>query len=391
MNLTTSLNLENPKIKEKTKKPENEKQLKKIEMTFATQLESKELISKQNDELLLKENPRRYVLFPIKYRDIYNFYNCAKFSYWLPEEVSKLSEDIKHWNSKMTPDEKHFIEHILAFFAASDGIVNENLTQNFSNEVQIPEARNFYDIQIAMEGIHNESYSLIIDTYIGSDEVKKEELLNAVENFPAIKKKAEWAKSWINRERSFAERLIAFAIVEGLFFSGSFCAVFWLKIRGILPGLVTFNELISRDEGLHLLFACLLFVKYIKNKPTQRLVEEIMKQAVSDEKEFIIESLPCKLIGMNSELMSKYIEYVADYIMINLGYKKIYNTPCPFPWMEMISMQRKTNFFEGNVSEYSKKKFFHIYEQLLKEKMAYTNDSTRIALLKPGQFSTNFN
>jgi len=302
-------------------------------------------------EPLLQENPHRYVYFPIEYPDIHHMYKKAVASFWTAEEV-KLDKDMKDW-IKLTDDEKHFIKHILAFFAASDGIVLENLGMRFMSEVQLPEARAFYGFQIAVENIHSEMYSLLIDTYI-KDSEEKAYLFNAIENIPSIKKKAEWAIKWINDDVSnFPTRLVAFACVEGIFFSGSFCAIFWLKKRGLMPGLTVSNEFISRDEGLHTDFAVLLYGMVI-NKLDEETIHSIISEAVSIEKEFIIESIPCAMIGMNSTLMSEYIEFVADRLLSQLGYSKIYNTQNPFDFMELISIENKTNFFEERVTSYSK-------------------------------------
>jgi ribonucleotide reductase beta subunit family protein with ferritin-like domain len=302
------------------------------------------------EEPLLIENPHRFVLFPIKYLDIWEFYKKAQASFWPAEEVD-LSSDINHWN-KLNESEKYFIKHILAFFAASDGIVNENLASNFCEELQIPEARCFYGFQIAMENIHSEMYSLLIDTYI-LDKDEKNKLFNAIDNFPAIKNKADWALKWTNRNNAtFQERLIAFAVVEGIFFSGSFCAIFWLKKRGLFPGLSMANTQIAKDEGLHTDFAVLLYSKIV-NKLSQDRVYEIVKEAVDIECDFISNALPVELIGMNSKLMIQYIKFCADRLLYDLGYNKIYNDNNPFEWMEMISLQGKTNFFENRVAEYS--------------------------------------
>lgn len=304
-----------------------------------------------NDEPLLRDNPNRYVLFPIKYPDIFEMYKKQIGSIWTVEEV-KLDKDIKDWIN-LTQNERHFIKNILAFFAASDGIVVENLGIRFMGDVQVPEARAFYGFQIAMENIHSEMYSLLIDTYI-KDPTEKTRLFNAIENIPSIKKKADWAIKWIKDGKSnFPFRLLAFACVEGIFFSGSFCSIFWLKKRGLMPGLTISNEFISRDEALHTEFAILLY-KYIKNKLSKTDVYAIIKEAVSIEKEFIIDSIPCAMIGMNSDLMSQYIEFVADRLVTQLGYPKIYNTSNPFDFMELISMENKTNFFEERVTSYSK-------------------------------------
>lgn len=301
-------------------------------------------------EFLLEENKKRFVLFPIRHKEVWDMYKKAEASFWTAEEID-LSHDQTDWE-KLNDNERHFISHVLAFFAASDGIVNENLAVRFSNEVQIPEARCFYGFQIAMENIHSETYSLLIDTYI-KDPVQKDKLFNAFETVPAVKKKADWALKWINNTSSFAERLVAFAAVEGIFFSGSFCSIFWLKKRGLMPGLTFSNELISRDEGLHCDFACLLY-SMLENKLSQDTIHKIIGDAVTIEKEFICEALPVNLIGMNSEMMSQYIEFVADRSLQSLGYDKMYNTKNPFDWMELISLQGKTNFFEKRVAEYQK-------------------------------------
>lgn len=305
-----------------------------------------------SEEILLQENPSRFVLFPIVYQDIWDKYKQQTAVYWTAEEID-LSKDRTDWD-KLTENERYFIKNILAFFAGSDGIVLENLGTRFLSEVQIPEARCFYGFQLMMENIHSETYSLLIDTYI-KDPQEKMKLFNAIETIPCVKNKAEWALKWIgDKKASFALRLIAFAIVEGIFFSGSFCAIYWLKKRGLMPGLTFSNELISRDEGLHTEFATLLYNNYIVNKEDKEVVEQIIKEAVNIEKEFITESLPCNLIGMNSQLMKQYIEFVADRLLTQLGYDKIYHNNNPFDFMEMISMTGKTNFFEKRVSEYSK-------------------------------------
>ena len=309
-----------------------------------------EIFNNENNEPLLRPNPKRFVIFPIKYHEIWELYKKAFASIWTVEEVD-LSTDLTDWNN-LTVTEKWFISHVLAFFAASDGIVNENLAQRFMSEVQIPEARMFYGFQIAIESVHNETYALLIDTLI-KDEVEKTRLFDAIETIPCVKKKADWALKWLSSSRSFAERLVAFAAVEGIFFSGSFCAIFWLKKRGLMPGLAFSNELISRDEGLHVDFACLLY-SMLENKLEKNIIYEIILEAVVYEKEFILDSLPVNLIGMNAELMSQYIEFVADRLIYSLGYEKIYHTKNPFDWMELISLQGKTNFFERRVSEYQK-------------------------------------
>ncbi len=300
-------------------------------------------------EVLLEENKERFVLLPIKYPKVWEMYKRHEASFWTAEEVD-LSADMKDWE-RLSADEKHFVKHILAFFAASDGIVNENLAVNFMSEVQIPEARCFYGFQIMMENIHSEMYSLLIDTYI-KDNAEKKYLFNAIETVPCVKKKAEWALRWINNG-SFAERLVAFAAVEGIFFSGSFCSIFWLKKRGLMPGLSTSNEFISRDEGMHCDFACLLY-NMLETKLTHEQVRAIITDAVENEHEFVTSALPVSLIGMNSKLMCQYIEFVADRLLLALGYPKHYNSTNPFDFMEMISLQGKTNFFEKRVSEYKK-------------------------------------
>lgn len=301
-------------------------------------------------EPLLQENPHRFVLFPIQYHDIWDMYKKQQACFWTAEEID-LSSDLKDWES-LTDDERHFIKYVLAFFAASDGIVLENLIENFASEVQVPEVRCFYGFQSMMENIHSETYSLLIDTYI-NDKEEKDFLFKAIDNIPTVMKKAEWALKWINKNDSFAERLIAFACVEGIFFSGSFCAIFWLKKRSLMHGLSFSNELISRDEGLHTDFACLLY-KHIVNKVSNERIYEIVTEAVSIEHEFVTESLPVELIGMNSKLMNQYIEFVADRLLFTLGAPKYYNVTNPFEWMDMISLQGKTNFFEKRVSEYQK-------------------------------------
>lgn len=289
-------------------------------------------------------------MFPIKYPAVWEMYKKAEASFWTAEEVD-LSSDQGHWES-LRDDEKHFISHVLAFFAASDGIVLENLAVRFMKEIQIPEARAFYGFQIAIENIHSEMYSLLLETYI-KDHKEKARLFNAIETVPCVAKKADWALRWIGSESSFAERIVAFACVEGIFFSGSFCAIFWLKKRGLMPGLTFSNELISRDEGLHCDFACLLYT-LLENKLSEARVREILCDAVEFEREFVCEALSCDLVGMNSTLMSQYIDFVADRLMVALGYSKIFNAQNPFDWMELISLQGKTNFFEKRVGEYQK-------------------------------------
>ncbi|XP_043363425.1 ribonucleoside-diphosphate reductase subunit M2 B isoform X2 [Dermochelys coriacea] len=336
---------------------------------------------KPNEEPLLRKNPRRFVIFPLQYPDIWNMYKKAQASFWTAEEVD-LSKDFPHWN-KLKSEEKYFISHVLAFFAASDGIVNENLVERFSQEVQIPEARCFYGFQILIENVHSEMYSLLIDTYIKNPK-KREFLFNAIETMPCVKKKADWALKWIaDRDSTFGERVIAFAAVEGIFFSGSFAAIFWLKKRGLMPGLTFSNELISRDEvqndfsiwnevverkkmfflhwqkkllllkGLHCDFACLIF-HYLVNKPSEERVKEIIVNAVEIEQEFLTEALPVGLIGMNCTLMKRYIEFVADRLLTELGFPKVFQAENPFDFMENISLEGKTNFFEKRVSEYQR-------------------------------------
>ena len=302
-------------------------------------------------EPILLENNNRFVLFPIQHDDIWGFYKRAEASFWTAEEID-LSPDLIDWEKKLNDDERHFVKHVLAFFAASDGIVNENLAENFLSEVQYTEAKFFYGFQITIENIHSETYSLLIDTYI-KDTAEKNHLFNAIDTLECVKKKADWALRWIEKG-SFAERLVAFAAVEGIFFSGSFCSIFWLKKRGLMPGLSFSNELISRDEGLHCDFACLLYTKHLINRLSKEQVQQIITDAVEIEKEFILEALPVKLIGMNSDLMSQYIEFVADRLLLELGNEKVYNVSNPFDFMEMISIQGKTNFFEKRVGEYQK-------------------------------------
>ncbi|KAI0650637.1 ribonucleotide reductase small subunit [Trametes meyenii] len=306
----------------------------------------------EEKEPLLQESKRRFVLFPIQYHEIWQMYKKAEASFWTAEEMD-LSKDLHDWNNRLNNDERHFISHVLAFFAASDGIVNENLVERFSNEVQAAEARCFYGFQIMMENIHSETYSLLIDTYI-KDPAQREHLFDAIETIPCIKKKADWALRWISdKESAFAERLVAFAAVEGIFFSGSFASIFWLKKRGLMPGLTFSNELISRDEGMHTDFACLLF-SHLKRRPHPEVVRQIILEAVEIEQEFLTDALPVALIGMNSNLMRQYIEFVADRLLVALGDEKHYNVTNPFDFMDMISLQGKTNFFEKRVSDYSK-------------------------------------
>ncbi|CAE6428014.1 hypothetical protein ACGC1H_000733 [Rhizoctonia solani] len=306
----------------------------------------------EKDEPLLKESRRRFVLFPIQYHEIWQMYKKAEASFWTAEEMD-LSKDLHDWDNKLNDNERHFISHVLAFFAASDGIVNENLIERFSNEVQAAEARCFYGFQIMMENIHSETYSLLIDTYI-KEPAQREFLFDAIETIPCIKKKADWALKWISDRRStFAERLVAFAAVEGIFFSGSFASIFWLKKRGLMPGLTFSNELISRDEGMHTDFACLLF-SHLRKRPHPETVRRIIVEAVAIEQEFLTDALPVGLIGMNAKLMCQYIEFVADRLLVALGNPKEYNSSNPFDFMDMISLQGKTNFFEKRVSDYAK-------------------------------------
>ncbi len=302
-------------------------------------------------EPILQENKNRFVIFPIKHHDIWEWYKKMEASFWTAEEID-LSQDLNDWNNKLSDDERYFIKHILAFFAASDGIVNENLAENFVNEVQYAEAKFFYGFQIMMENIHSETYSLLIDTYV-KDETEKDQLFRALEVFPAIAKKANWALKWIDSD-SFAERLIAFAAVEGIFFSGAFCSIFWLKKRGLMPGLTFSNELISRDEGVHCDFAVHLHNHHLINKVPKARIREILVDALNIEREFITESLPVSLIGMNANLMTQYLEFVTDRLLVELGCEREYNTSNPFDFMDMISLQGKTNFFEKKVAEYQK-------------------------------------
>jgi ribonucleoside-diphosphate reductase beta chain len=312
------------------------------------ELEKKQKMQNQ-DELLLRENKDRFVILPINYPKVWEMYKKHEASFWTAEEID-LSDDLKDW-AKLNDGERHFISHILAFFAASDGIVNENLAVNFMSEVQLPEARCYYGFQIMMENIHSETYALLIDTYI-KDPKEKDRLFHAIDTVPAVKKKAEWALRWISNG-TFAQRLVAFAAVEGIFFSGSFCSIFWMKKRGLMPGLTFSNELISRDEGMHCEFACLMY-SMLSNKLSQEEVHTIIRDAVTIEKEFVSEALPVDLIGMNAKLMQQYIEFVADRWLAELGYAKLYNATNPFDFMEMISLQGKTNFFEKRVGDYQK-------------------------------------
>ena len=301
-------------------------------------------------EPLLAPDDNRFVMFPIKYDDIWQMYKKQVDCFWRPEEID-LTKDLTIWES-LHQDERYFVSMILAFFAASDGIVLENLASRFMSEIQVSEARAFYGFQIAMENIHSHTYSLLIETYI-KDKEEKSKLFNAIDNFPCIKKKSDWAQKWIHDNRSsFATRLVAFACVEGIFFSGAFCSIFWLKKRGLMPGLTFSNELISRDEALHCEFAILLYSKMVKKIDKSR-IHEIIKEAVEIETEFICDALPCKLIGMNSDLMTQYIQFVADRLCVQLGYKKIYNVTNPFDWMEFISLESKTSFFERRNDSYA--------------------------------------
>jgi ribonucleoside-diphosphate reductase beta chain len=302
-------------------------------------------------EPILRENPHRFVLFPIEHHDIWEMYKKQEACIWTAEEID-LAQDLNDWRNKLNDDERYFIKNVLAFFAASDGIVNENLAENFVSEVQYTEAKFFYGFQIMMENIHSETYSLLIDTYL-QDHVEKDRLFRAIETIPAVKKKAEWALKWISSPH-FQERLIAFAAVEGIFFSGSFCSIFWLKKRGLMPGLSFSNELISRDEGMHCDFAVMLHNNHLANKVSEERIKEIITSALEIEKEFITESLPVRLIGMNSDLMKQYLEFVADRLLVDLGCSRVYNSENPFDFMANISLQGKTNFFEKRVGEYQK-------------------------------------
>jgi ribonucleoside-diphosphate reductase beta chain len=302
-------------------------------------------------EKILEQNSKRFSLLPVQHHDLWKMYKTAEASFWTAEEID-LAQDITHWRERLNDNERYFIKHVLAFFNNSDGIVNENLAANFFNQVQYPEARCFYGFQLMMENIHGETYSLLIDTYI-TDKEEKEHLFNAIETVPSVKKKADWAFKWIENG-SFAERLIAFAAVEGIFFSGSFCSIFWLKKRGLMPGLSFSNELISRDEGLHCDFACLLYTDHIENKIPEETIKEVIREAVAIEKEFVTASLPVRLIGMNSDLMCEYIEFVADRLLVSLGCSKMFDSKCPFDFMTNIALENKGNFFEGRVGAYQK-------------------------------------
>jgi ribonucleoside-diphosphate reductase beta chain len=319
-------------------------------------------------EPILQDNKNRFVIFPIEHHDIWEWYKKQEACFWTAEEID-LHQDLTDWKDKLSDDERYFIKHILAFFAASDGIVNENLAENFVNEVQYSEVKFFYGFQIMMENIHSETYSLLIDTYV-KDEVEKDKLFRAIEIFPAIKRKAEWALRWVDSD-SFAERLIAFAAVEGIFFSGAFCSIFWLKKRGLMPGLTFSNELISRDEGMHCDFAVHLHNKHLINKVSPARIREIILDALAIEREFITESLPVSLIGMNAKLMTQYLEFVTDRLLVELELEKEYNVTNPFDFMDMISLQGKTNFFEKRVSEYQKA---GVLKQETEEKEKYSFD-----------------
>ena len=322
-------------------------------MTTISEISKYSLKSSEMEEPLLKKNNKRFVLFPIMHNDLYQMYKKAESSFWTVSEID-LAKDLSDWEN-LSEDEQHFIKNVIGFFAGSDGIVMENLALRFMNEIQVPEARAFYSYQIFNESIHSETYSLLIDTYIKDNE-EKEKIFNSIENIPSVAKKASWAYKWIeNKEASFATRLIGFAIVEGVFFSGSFCAIYWIKKRGLMPGLTFSNELISKDEGMHCEFATLLYSK-IQNKLDESMVHQIFKEAVDIEKEFIVDSIPCAMIGMNSNLMKQYIEFVSDRLLVQLGYKRIWNVENPFDFMEMISLRPKSNFFEVRVGEYAKSK-----------------------------------
>jgi ribonucleotide reductase beta subunit family protein with ferritin-like domain len=323
--------------------------IKKILIYILINMNSKDL---DKEEVILQENKNRYVLFPIKYNSMYELYKKAESTFWTASEID-LVKDNNDWEYSLNDNERNFIKNIIGFFAGSDGIIMENLAQRFLREIQIPEARAFYSYQIFNESIHSETYSLLIDTYI-KDVEEKNKIFNSIENIPCVAKKAQWAYKWIeNTDVSFATRLLSFAIVEGVFFSGSFCAIYWLKKRGVMPGLTFSNELISRDEGLHCEFACLLY-SYIKNKVPQSIVYEIFQEAVNIEKEFITESIPCAMIGMNSTMMCQYIEFISNRLLLQLGYDKLFDAENPFDFMELISLRPKTNFFELRVGEYTK-------------------------------------
>merc|ERR1711966_454929 len=311
---------------------------------------SKEFCELEKTDPLLQDNPHRWVMFPIQYPAVWEMYKKHEASFWTAEEID-LSQDNKDWD-KLTDAEQHFIKHVLAFFAASDGIVLENLASQFSTEVQLPEGRAFYGFQMAMENIHSETYSLLIEQYI-REPAEKEKIFDAIHTMPAVREKAEWAAQWMQKDNSFAERVVAFAAVEGILFSGSFCAIYWLKKRGLMPGLTFSNELISRDEGLHTEFACLLY-SMLQNQLPDDVVHTLIRGAVDAERRFICDALSCDLIGMNNELMTRYIEFVADRLLVALGHSEIFHATNPFDWMELISLQGKTNFFEKRVGEYQK-------------------------------------
>jgi ribonucleoside-diphosphate reductase beta chain len=333
----------------KSRKSSNADELPNLTLAPVLPVEEKE--PEKVQELLLKENPNRFVIFPIEHADIWAKYKQHMAVFWIPEEID-LSKDMKDWVT-LNDNERHFIKHILGFFAGSDGIVMENLAGRFMREIQVPEAKCFYSCQLIMEAIHSETYSLLIDTYIENKQ-EKLDILRAIETIPCVQKKAKWAMQWIdNKEADFATRLLGFAAVEGIFFSGAFCSIFWLKQRGIMPGLTVSNEFIARDEGLHCEFACLLYSK-IQNKLTKQQASKIIREAVKIEKQFITKALPCELIGMNAKMMAQYIEFVADRLLLQLGYPKVYSATNPFPFMERISLEGKDNFFEKRVSTYAK-------------------------------------
>lgn len=302
------------------------------------------------DEPILEENPLRFTLFPLKYKGLFEYYQKALASFWTPQEIS-LADDVADWSSKLTEDDRYFVKHVLAFFAGSDGIVMENLAANFAKEVQIPEARQFYASQMLMEAIHSEQYSLLIDALADASEASR--LFQAIETMPPVRKKAAWAQKYLDSSRRFAERLVAFVCVEGLLFSGSFCAIYWLKRRGVMPGLCLSNEFISRDEALHYEFGCAMY-RLLKHKLSEATVVQIVREAVDTELEFVVDAIPCRLVGMNSELMCQYIKFVADRALLDLGYSKIYGVDNPFPWMELIGLAGKSNFFERFPSEYQR-------------------------------------
>lgn len=322
-------------------------------------------------EKILQPNPQRFSVLPVEHDDIWKMYKTAEASFWTAEEID-LSQDINDWREKLNDNERYFIKHVLAFFNNSDGIVNENLAANFFNQVQYPEARCFYGFQLAIENIHGETYSLLIDTYINNDE-EKTHLFNAIETVPSVKRKADWAFKWIENG-SFVEKLVAFAAVEGIFFSGSFCSIYWLKKRGLMPGLSFSNELISRDEGLHCDFACLLYNRHIESKLPEKTIKQIISDAVEIEKEFVTSSLPVRLIGMNSDLMCEYIEFVADRLLVSLGCSKIWNTKCPFDFMTNIALESKGNFFESRIGAYQKNGVM----DSLKDESSTNNTSSKV-------------